>query len=559
MFLDIYCNYLAVYDCYEERYFLKNTLGASWNSNVKAWLMPISSKAVEILKKNYNAEVSEGLAEHIREEASVYKKITELKENANAELEYDFQQYIRNATLMRHQQVAGNIAMALFNSCHSGVMFDMEMGTGKTMTTIAVIGSLKDAQRILIVCPKISLRVWAEEYQKFANYGYDLAPLNGTAKKRLEIMNSLIENEKEGRKSIAVINYEYAFPFEKILTEWKPDVVVCDESHKIKSPSAKQTKAITKISKLSKYKFCLTGTPMTNNLLDFYSQFRFLDISVFGSSYVAFKNKYVITGMYDEYLRPNPVNLQELKYRLGSISYRVTKDECLDLPPYSDVYIKVDFEPETMAKYKEFEKEFVVWLNKQDMITAQNALTQTLKLRQLTGGFCYDYNQKNGRDIIHFDKAKLNACEDLVSDIVREGNKVIIFAEFQAEIEAIEEMCNRLKIRAVSYYGGSSEKEKNKAYEDFVKGTAMVFIGQIESAGISITLTNAKYTIFYSTGYKYGSYDQARSRMHRKGQKQNCTYYHLIVNGTIDERINKALDKKERLAETIIDGYKKGD
>ena len=86
----------------------------------------------------------------------------------------------------------------------------------------------------------------------------------------------------------------------------------------------------------------------------------------------------------------------------------------------------------------------------------------------------------------------------------------------------------------------------------------MVFIGQIESAGISITLTNSKYTIFYSTGYKYGSYDQARSRMHRKGQTQKCTYYHLVVKDTIDERINKSLENKEKLAETIIDSYRKG-
>lgn len=557
MYLDLYYDSIAISDCYNERTVLKNKLDARWNYTTKCWEIPISSKSIEFLKKTFNATVSAELANYMSKETGLYEQTQEIKEKKNKPLVYNFQKYIKNATLMEHQQIAGNIAMMLFNAGHSGVMFDMEMGTGKTMATIAVIGEL-EAKRILVVCPKISLRVWADEYRKFANYDYDLATLSGPAKKRVETMQDLVDNERDGVKSIAVINYEYVKPFEKILAEWHPDIIVCDESHKIKSPSSLQTKAITKLGYLAKYRFCLTGTPLTNNVLDFFSQYKFLDATIFGSSYTSFKNKYVITGMYDEYLRPNPVNLPELKYKLNTISYRVTKEECLDLPPYSDIYVNVDFEPETMDLYREFEKEFVVWLNGQDKITAQNALTKTLKLRQLTGGFCYDVSNPNvNKKVIRFDSSKLNACEDLISSIVREGNKVIVFAEFQAEIEAIANMCEKIHVDAVTYYGNNSDKEKDRAYNRFVNGDAMVFIGQIESAGISITLTNAKYTIFYSTGYKYGAYDQARSRMHRKGQTSNCTYYHLIVNNTIDEKINKALDKKERLAETIIDSYKK--
>lgn len=522
-------------------------------------MLPVSMKVINELRDNYNVTMSSKVSTYIHEQSAMQTAINKLKVSKDGELEYNFQPYIRNATLMRHQQVAGNIAMTVFNNGHSGVMLDMEMGTGKTMTAMAIIGHLQKAKRVLVICPKISLGVWDREYQKFANYDYILCPLNGTAKKRLQLMQELMNNEKYHDKSIVVINYEYVYTFEKILAKWRPDIIICDESHKIKSPTAQQTKSILRLGNLASYKICLTGTPLTNNILDFFSQYKFLDSSVLGDSFTAYKNKYVITGMFNEYLRPNPIHFNELKYRLGTISYRVTKEECLDLPPFNDVYLPVEFSPQNFKLYKEFEREFVVWLNEQTKVTTENALTQTLKLRQMTGGFCYDYDKDGNRFVVDFDDAKATACAELIENIVEGGNKVIVFAEFQAEIEKVKSICDKFKIKSVTYYGGTSETKKNEAYNEFVNGDAMVFIGQIESAGISITLTNAKYTIFYSTGYKYGSYDQARSRMHRKGQTKNCTYYHLVIKGTIDEKINKSLDKKEKLAETIIDSYKKGE
>lgn len=557
--MDIYKNQIALYDCFAQKDELKTRFGASFNKTEKAWLIPVSVGVIAKLKQMYNPRISTNVNLYVQDQLNVQNKLTEYKQDQNAELKYDFQDNIRNAKLMRHQQVAGNIAFELYKNGHSGVMLDMEMGTGKTMSAMAVVGALKDVRKVLVICPKISLGVWEREYEKFANYDYLICPLNGTAKKRLALMQYQMENEDMHDKSIVVINYEYVFTFEKILAKWKPDMIICDESHRIKSPNAQQTKSILRLGNLAKYKMCLTGTPLTNNILDFFSQYKFLDSSVLGDSFVAYKNKYIITGMFNEYLRPNPVTFPELKYRLGTISYRVTKEECLDLPEFTDIYIPVEFEDKNLKLYKEFEKEFVVWLNEHTKVTTENALTQTLKLRQLTGGFCYDYDADMNRSTVNFDDAKASACIELIKDIVANGNKVIVFAEFQAEIEKIKEMCDSAKISAVTYYGGTSEKKKDEAYKEFVDGDAMVFIGQIESAGISITLTNAKYTIFYSTGYKYGSYDQARSRMHRKGQTQKCTYYHLVVKHTIDDRINRALDLKEKLAETIIDGYRKGE
>jgi SNF2 family DNA or RNA helicase len=209
--------------------------------------------------------------------------------------------------------------------------------------------------------------------------------------------------------------------------------------------------------------------------------------------------------------------------------------------------------------YKELEKDYITWLNETEFISVENALTKTLKLRQITSGFYYETTADGKKKTVFVDTSKVDACMELINELVENDKKVIVFAEFQAEIEKIKELCDKAKIKCDTYYGKTPEKKKLEIVDNFQNGDLQVFIGQIESAGISITLTSASHMIFLSTGYKYGVYDQARSRIHRKGQKNNCTYYHLLATNTIDVKIKKSLERKEALAQSIIDDYKKGE
>ena len=545
---------ITVSDCYNEKDRLKDEFGARWDKDKKVWKLPLTSEYARKLKDAFNPTFDALLIGVFRQKKERDKTIQQLKDKSYTP-RFGFDNLI-NVPLMEHQKLGANIAMEIYENKGSGVMFSMEMGTGKTMTAMAVVGKLQERQdikKVLVVCPKVAMNVWQQEYCKFANYDYMLNVISGTPKRRLKRMNELAEYDG---LAIAVINYEYAYTFSKVLEEWQPDMVICDESHKIKSPSSNQTKAIIAIGNKARYKMCLTGTPLTNNILDFFSQYKFLDTTVFGDSFTAFRNKYVITGMFNEYLRPNPRTFNELKEKIASIAYRVTKEECLTLPPFVDIPVYVDMSDNAMRKYKELETEFITWLNAQTFITADNALTQTLRLRQLTGGFLYSKDQDNNLVINTVDTAKLDACMELVDEITSAGNKVVIFAEFQSEIQAIKEACDKLGVKSGTYYGATNETARKTLVDGFQNGDIQVFIGQIESAGISITLTSAQYMIFFSTGYKYGVYDQARARIHRKGQRNACTYYHLTASGTIDERIFKALAKKEALADSIIDGYR---
>ena len=563
MICEMFGGLLAIKDCFAQKELIKDKFGAVWSKAEKAWLTAPSEDKVNALIK-MGAKIDKTVYDAIGVKHQLHGLLQKIKDKVyKAEDSFKdlFVEEFNNEpfALMEHQVLGANFANEIYKAGDTGCMLSMEMGTGKTLTAMAMIGrQYKEGNfdKLLVVCPKVAMKVWKDEFEKFATFEYSIACLQGTQKKRIDTMNWLLENGK-GLK-VAIINYEYTATFLPILEKWKPDVVLCDESHRIKGATTQQTKAVTKVGNLSKFRICLTGTPLTSNVIDFFSQYRFMDSTIFGLSITCYKNRYILTGMFGEYLRPNPTNFKELQAKINSIAYRVTKEECLNLPPFKDIVVPIDID--CMKQYKELERDYITWLNENESISVTNALSQTLQLRQMTGGFYYTYDEITGKKNANFiDKSKLTTCMELVEDLITGGNKVVIFAEFQAEIEAIYEECLKRKYKCGTYYGKTNDKDRADLVNGFQFGDTQVFIGQIESAGISITLTASTHMIFYSTGYKYGVYDQARARIHRKGQKNACTYYHLIANNTIDKKIMKALNAKEALAESIIDDYRKGE
>ena len=445
---EMYGGLLAIKDCFAQKDLIKDKFGAVWSKTQKAWLTAPSEDKINALVK-MGATIGEDVCDAIGVKHKLHNLLQSIKDKsyvASDRFEDLFVKEFNNEpfALMEHQIYGANFAREIYEAGNTGCMLSMEMGTGKTLTAIAMIGrQYKEGNfdKLLVVCPKVAMKVWENEFKNFATFDYSIACLQGTQKKRLDIMNWLVENGK-GLK-VVIINYEYMATFQSILEKWKPDVVLCDESHRIKGATTQQTKAVTKVGNLSKFRICLTGTPLTSNVIDFFSQYRFMDNTVFGLSITCYKNRYILTGLFGEYLRPNPANFKELQSKINSIAYRVTKEECMTLPPFKDVTIPVDIG--CMKQYKELERDYITWLNENESISVTNALSQTLQLRQMTGGFYYSYDEF-GRKITNFiDKAKLTTCMELVEDIVSNGNKVVIFAEFQAEIEAIYEECLKRK------------------------------------------------------------------------------------------------------------------
>jgi SNF2 family DNA or RNA helicase len=243
---------------------------------------------------------------------------------------------------------------------------------------------------------------------------------------------------------------------------------------------------------------------------------------------------------------------EDLMRRIHSIAFRATKAECLDLPETTDIIRHVELEPAAMKIYRDLVKDSYAELGKSE-VTVTNILTRLLRLSQLTGGFVGD----DGGGTTRVSAAKQSALEDIIEEAVQEGKKLVVIARFVPEIAAI---CKLLEKRNIGYsciMGGVADREQQVA--QFQKDPdVMVFVGQIATAGLGITLTAASTLVFFSTDYSMSNHEQAKARIHRVGQKENCTYIYLTAKGTIDEKVLKALRDKADLARTLVDDYRRG-
>ena len=458
----------------------------------------------------------------------------------------------------KHQQEAYEFALQRFgllpSTIHSnGVALLMEMGTGKTLTAIGITGALLRSgriRRVLVVSPLSITTVWREEFAKFADYPYELAVLSGSTEKKKQTLQELSSTDL----SIAVVNYESVWRMEDAVATWKPDLIICDEGHKLKSHSTSASKAMHRLGVRAKYRLLLTGTPITNKAIDIFSQYKFLNPSIYGQNFYPFRNRYFFMTGYGNHTPITKKSMEaEFTAKMHSVAYRVTKAECLDLPETTDIIRPVQLEPAAMKLYKNLVDESFAELSDGE-VTATNVLTRLLRLNQLTGGFiCSDDSSKAEQ----VSNAKMSVLEDIVDASLQEGKKLVIIARFIPELHAICKMLGKKGIRHSLIMGGVNNRDEQVA--QFQNDPEVsVFVGQIATAGMGITLSAASTMVFYSLDYSMSNFEQTKARIHRAGQKFPCTYLYLTAEGTIDTKVLKALKSKASLAKTLVDDYRNG-
>ncbi len=461
------------------------------------------------------------------------------------------------AAAYEHQIKAFELACGLFglgeqkaiNAC----ALLMEMGTGKTFTAIAIVGALLGAnkiKRVLIVSPLSVTTVWEAEFSKFAAFEYNLKILKGNSAKKTEIL----KNTALQGLQIVVVNYESLWRIEREIVDWKADLIIADESHKIKVHSTNVSKSMHRLGAKSKYRLLLTGTPITNKIIDIFSQYKFLNPNVFGHSFYRFRNRYFWMEGYGGYTLVLKKHMEaELIEKIHSIAFRVTKADCLDLPEITENMRFVELEEAAAKIYRNLLKDSYAAFEKGE-ITVTNILTRLLRLSQLTGGFIK--NDDSG-SIIQISKAKLIALEDIIENALNEDKKLVIIARFIPEINAICAMLNEKSISYSAIFG--AVKNRDEQVNEFQNNpNTRVFVGQIATAGLGITLTASSVMVFYSLDYSIANFEQSKARIHRAGQKENCSYLYLIAKGTLDEIVLAALRDKADMAKALIDSYKNG-
>ena len=440
----------------------------------------------------------------------------------------------------------------------------MEMGTGKSKVLVDNIAMLYDKGRIngaLIIAPKGVYRNWYS--QEIPNH------LPGHIEHKTVLWTATTSKAKDKEYQqlfkidldlhILIMNVE-AFSTKKGL-EFATSFLNChnslmavDESTTIKTPSAKRTKAILNLGKIALYRRILTGSPVTKSPLDLYTQCGFLDGYLLGfDSYYAFRNRYAVMvernfGGRRVQIPKGYKRLGELSDKLKPFSYRVLKEDCLDLP--DKIYIKreVDLTDEQKNTYVTMKSAALAQL-KGKMATAPHVLTQLMRLHQITCG-----HLKNDDDTIT--EIKNNRISSLIELLEEVEGKVIIWANYVYDINRIVKAIS-LKYgddTIVQYYGAIPAEQRQKNIEKFQDPDSPVrfFVGNPQTGGYGITLTAANNIIYYSNGYDLEKRLQSEDRAHRIGQKKAVTYIDLIAPKTIDEKIVKALRKKINIATEIM-------
>jgi len=436
------------------------------------------------------------------------------------------------AHLYEHQKKAFALAFG-----RSFCLF-MGTGTGKTAVVIAIIEASMPCRTLVIAPLSILELAWATDVNKFAP-GLSVSVVAGTKKKRLAAMDRGAD--------IYVVNYEAYKIHAEAFREKKFDIMVLDESSKIKgnSPVAQCTKAILKHAPLVPIRYCMSGTPAPNIALEYFNQAKFVDPDIFGPYFTHFRYKYG-TKFGSEHWQwaVTATDRKKLMDKIRPISYHVDKDDCLDLPTRTDTVLSVEMTSEQRKIYKRMLDQMIVKF-RTGTITAANSIIKMGKLRQITSGFCMGADGAD--EIIRFKHGKIKLLKDTLEQLG--GEQVLIWAQFQEEIRDILKV---LGPKAVSYYGQTSKSDRRENVDKFLTGRARYLVAHPKSLGHGVTLVNCRYAIYYSLSYSLEEYYQSRDRIYRIGQKRKVQYFHFLAPKTVDVEIYKVLAKKGNVSDALL-------
>lgn len=431
----------------------------------------------------------------------------------------------------------------------------MEMGCGKSKVLIDNMAWLYDQKKIdtaVIVAPKGVYRNWqiseipAHLREDIEHEVYVWNP--NPNKDQQRHLKEGVEERKKLR--ILLVNVE-GFATTKVrkymemFVRGSSFLLAVDESTTIKNPKAKRTKALVAIGKSASFRRILTGSPVTKSPMDLYSQCGFMDTRLLGhDSYYSFQGRYAITrtqrmGSHSFQQIVGYRNLEELSTKLDSFSYRVTKEEALDLPAKIYTVREVNLNDEQRQYYMSLKKAAIVLLNDGELVSAPAVMTQLLRLQQVLCG----HLKTDDGDLVEF---KTNRMAALLETVEEMSGKVIIWSRFRYDIKKITEELKKVYgcDSTVNYFGDTSDADRQDAIRKFQFEDARFFVANPQTAGFGLTLTAATNVIYYANDFNLETRIQSEDRCHRIGQHHPVTYVDLVTRGSIDEYIVRSLRAK---------------
>jgi len=461
----------------------------------------------------------------------------------------------------------------------------MEMGTGKTKCIADEIGiylsKLKGNEmfKCVIVCPKSLMTNWERELHVNIDTGLfhtTIVQLKG----ELTGLDSIAAAYRDPTNvKIFIVSYDSCGAMLDALRMIKPTMLVCDESQYIKNPESKRFKYVRKIAEVSTMRRILTGSPVSNNITDLFSQFEILRPGALGyNTYAGFKRAFCtidesgqfekITGYHD---------IDKLKQNMARMSFIVRKDQCLDLPDKMYEVRYIDMPQKMKEVYAEFASSFFVELDNGMEISTEHVIVQMLRLSQICCGFTGakekymkmlpngdgdDTKEELERNVIteipDGDTKMVQMLEDAV-DLVESGSKLIIWSRFRYDNKRMSKRLTDLGIWNGVYDGGANDKDRQDMVDAFnTDNDFKVMIANTGSGGVGLTLLGTKASpchtaYFYSNDFSYGKRQQAEARNHRIGQVNKVLYRDYVYKDSIEEYISGILNKKRDLSDMVKD------
>ena len=456
---------------------------------------------------------------------------------------------IVNTELWPHQRQMTDFALSQLDS-RGYAWWVAGCAVGKTLTAYNTIIETRAMKTLVLTKKTIINQAWGGNAERFVA-GLDVHTY--TRGSALQKAAEMLTHQNTKTPYVAVMNYETAALIDKQLKAMRFDLVISDESHKLKSHNSKQSKRLALALNDVPYHIAMTGTPFDDQPTDTYGQVRWMAGAYRAGNSVASKLLSTWTNFFEEYVVYRQIdnikipisykNQGQLRGIIDPFTLYLKSEDVLTLPPELDIDWEVAWTPDLKRVYTDMKTEMLTEWNGQIMV-ADNVLTQALRLHQLTGGY-FTASEGTGHFVT---TPKIDATLDILDEIG--GLPTVIFTVFETDVQALKPALERKGLSVKLLVGGTYE------HEEFQAGDGDVIIVNLAAGNAGIELTRARYAIYYSIGTSKTNYEQSRWRIRRPSSDLNhpVTYYTLMLPGSIDYELRQAMKKKGRFSDNILEG-----
>lgn len=418
----------------------------------------------------------------------------------------------------------------------------LEMGLGKSVITLSAIFDLCldyfDVGKVLVIAPlRVASSTWPSEINKWEHLkGLTYSVAIGNEQERLSAFRKQADIYLINRENVDWLINKSGVPFDF-------DMIVIDELSSFKSYSAKRFKSLLSVRPKAKRIVGLTGTPSSNGLMDLWAEFRVLDLGTRLGRFIShYRNNYFVpdkrNGQIIFSYKPRDGAKKQIYHAISDITISMKSADYLNMPKCVMNEIEIELSEKEKKIYDDLKDEMVVTLPEEE-IDAVNAAALSNKLLQMASGAVYDENKKAH----HIHDKKLDCLEDLIEGA--NGKPVLITYWFKHDLERIKQ---RFDVREI---------KTSADITDWNNGNISVAVIHPASAGHGLNLQEGgSCLIWFSLTWSLELYLQTNARLHRQGQTDTVVIHHIIAKDTIDEDVMKALSKKEKIQDSLIDAVK---